>query len=172
MWRKIVIACMVLICFVLQSTLMKWIALGNVAPNLLIIITAAYGFMRGKKSGLLVGFFCGLLTDIFFGEVIGFYALIYMYIGYGNGFFHRIFFKEDIKLPLFLIALSDLLYGFVVYVLLFLLRGRFAFGYYMTNVILPEMIYTIVLTFILYPINLKINRKFDEIEKRSEKKFV
>lgn len=172
MWRKIVIACMVLICFVLQSTLMKWIALGNVAPNLLIIITAAYGFMRGKKSGLLVGFFCGLLTDIFFGEVIGFYALIYMYIGYGNGFFNRIFFKEDIKLPLFLIALSDLFYGFVVYVLLFLLRGRFAFGYYMTNVILPEMIYTIVLTFILYPINLKINRKFDEIEKRSEKKFV
>lgn len=172
MWRKIVIACMVLICFVLQSTLMKWIALGNVAPNLLIIITAAYGFMRGKKSGLLVGFFCGLLTDIFFGEVIGFYALIYMYIGYGNGFFNRIFFKEDIKLPLFLIALSDLFYGFVVYVLLFLLRGRFAFGYYMTNVILPEMIYTIVLTFIIYPINLKINRKFDEIEKRSEKKFV
>ena len=172
MWRKIVIACMVLMCFVLQSTLMKWIALGNVAPNLLIIITAAYGFMRGKKSGLLVGFFCGLLTDIFFGEVIGFYALIYMYIGYGNGFFNRIFFKEDIKLPLFLIALSDLFYGFVVYVLLFLLRGRFAFGYYMTNVILPEMIYTIVLTFIIYPINLKINRKFDEIEKRSEKKFV
>ena len=172
MWRKIVIACMVLMCFVLQSTLMKWIALGNVAPNLLIIITAAYGFMRGKKSGLLVGFFCGLLTDIFFGEVVGFYALIYMYIGYGNGFFNRIFFKEDIKLPLFLIALSDLFYGFVVYVLLFLLRGRFAFGYYMTNVILPEMIYTIVLTFIIYPINLKINRKFDEIEKRSEKKFV
>ncbi len=172
MWRKIVIACMVLICFVLQSTLMKWIALGNVAPNLLIIITAAYGFMRGKKSGLLVGFFCGLLTDIFFGEVIGFYALIYMYIGYGNGFFNRIFFKEDIKLPLFLIALSDLFYGFVVYVLLFLLRGRFAFGYYMTNVILPEMIYTIVLTFVVYPINLTINRKFDEIEKRSEKKFV
>lgn len=172
MWRKIVIACMVLICFVLQSTLMKWIALGNVAPNLLIIITAAYGFMRGKKSGLLVGFFCGLLTDIFFGEVIGFYALIYMYIGYGNGFFNRIFFKEDIKLPLFLIVLSDLFYGFVVYVLLFLLRGRFAFGYYLTSVILPEMIYTIVLTFIVYPINLKINRKFDEIEKRSEKKFV
>lgn len=172
MWRKIVITCMVLMCFVLQSTLMKWIALGNVAPNLLIIITAAYGFMRGKKSGLLVGFFCGLLTDIFFGEVIGFYALIYMYIGYGNGFFNRIFFKEDIKLPLFLIALSDLFYGFVVYVLLFLLRGRFAFGYYMTNVILPEMIYTIVLTFIVYPVNLKINRKFDEIEKRSEKKFV
>ncbi len=172
MWRKIVIACMVLICFVLQSTLMSWISLGNVAPNLLIIITAAYGFMRGKKSGLLVGFFCGLLTDIFFGEVIGFYALIYMYIGYGNGFFNRIFFKDDIKLPLFLIVLSDLFYGITVYILLFLLRGRFEFVYYTMNVILPEVIYTIVLTFIVYPINLKINRKFDEIEKRSEKKFV
>lgn len=172
MWRKIVIACTVLICFVLQSTCMQWISLGNIAPNLLIIITAAYGFMRGKKSGLLVGFFCGLLTDIFFGDVIGFYSLIYMYIGYANGFFHRIFFPEDIKLPLFLIFVSDLLYGITVYILMFLLRGRFELIYYITHIILPEMIYTIVLTFLVYPINLKINRKFDEIEKRSEKKFV
>ena len=172
MWRKIVIACSVLLAFVLQSTLMPWISLGNVAPNLLIIITASYGFMRGKKSGLLVGFFCGLLTDIFFGEVIGFYALIYMYIGYGNGFFQRIFFPEDIKLPLFLIVISDFLYGITVYVLMFLLRGRFELSYYVTRVILPEVIYTIVLTFLVYPVTLKIDRRFDEIEKRSEKKFV
>lgn len=163
---------MVLLCFVLQGTLMQWISLGGIAPNLLIIITSAYGFMRGKKNGLLVGFFCGLLTDIFFGEVIGFYAIIYMYIGYANGMFRRLFFPEDIKLPLFLITVSDLVYGFTVYVLLYLLRGRFGLPYYFFHVIVPEMVYTIGLTLPVYPVILKINRKFDEIEKRSEKKFV
>ncbi len=170
--RKIVIALMVMFCFVLQGTLMQWISLGRVAPNLLIIITSAYGFMRGKKNGLLVGFFCGLLTDIFFGQVIGFYAIIYMYIGYANGMFHRVFFPEDIKLPLFLITVSDLAYGFAVYVLLYLLRGRFELPFYFLHVIVPETVYTIVLTVLFYPMNLKINQKFDEIEKRSEKKFV
>ena len=163
---------MVMCCFVLQGTLMQWISLGRVAPNLLIIITSAYGFMRGKKNGLLVGFFCGLLTDIFFGQVIGFYAIIYMYIGYANGMFHRVFFPEDIKLPLFLITVSDLAYGFAVYVLLYLLRGRFELPFYFLHVIVPETVYTIVLTVLFYPMNLKINQKFDEIEKRSEKKFV
>lgn len=163
---------MVMFCFVLQVTLMQWISLGRVAPNLLIIITSAYGFMRGKKNGLLVGFFCGLLTDIFFGQVIGFYAIIYMYIGYANGMFHRVFFPEDIKLPLFLITVSDLAYGFAVYVLLYLLRGRFELPFYFLHVIVPETVYTIVLTVLFYPMNLKINQKFDEIEKRSEKKFV
>ncbi len=163
---------MVMFCFVLQGTLMQWISLGRVAPNLLIIITSAYGFMRGKKNGLLVGFFCGLLTDIFFGQVIGFYAIIYMYIGYANGMFHRVFFPEDIKLPLFLITVSDLAYGFAVYVLLYLLRGRFELPFYFLHVIVPETVYTIVLTVLFYPMNLKINQKFDEIEKRSEKKFV
>lgn len=172
MLRKIVIAVMVLFSFVLQGTLMQWISLGNTAPNLLIIITAAYGFMRGKKSGLLVGFFCGLLTDIFFGEVIGFYAIIYMYIGYGNGLFNRIFFPEDIKLPLFLITVSDFIYGIVIYLLLYLLRGRFHIDFYLLHVIVPEMVYTIVMTVIIYPIFLKLNRIFDKIEKRSEKKFV
>ncbi len=172
MARKIVTAVMVLLCFVLQSTLLQAVSLADVAPNLLIIITSSYGFMRGKKNGLLVGFFFGLLTDIFFGDVIGFYAIIYMYIGYANGMFHRIFFPEDIKLPLFLITVSDLVYGFTVYILLYLLRGRFHFTYYLLRVIVPETVYTIAITVIVYPLVLKINRKFDEIEKRSEKKFV
>lgn len=172
MGRKIVIALMVLFGFVLQSTLLQAISIARIAPNLLIILTASYGFMRGKKSGLLVGFFVGLLTDIFFGDVIGFYAIIYMYIGYANGMFHRIFFAEDISLPLLLITLSDFIYGFAIYVLLYLLRGRFQVSYYLFHVIIPEIVYTIVLTVITYPLILKINRKFDEIEKRSEKKFV
>jgi rod shape-determining protein MreD len=39
-------------------------------------------------------------------------------------------------------------------------------------VILPEALYTIVVTIILYPLILKINQKLEEKEKRSAQKFV
>ena len=91
------------------------------------ILTASFGFMRGEKEGLIIGFFCGLLSDVFFWKLFGVYALILMYIGYLNGKFSRIFYPEDIKLPMALIVVSDLSYGIVCYVLMFLLRGRFSF---------------------------------------------
>ncbi len=107
MKRFIVTAFFIFICFLLQCTVFRALAFGGIVPNLLIVLTASFGFMRGEKNGLLIGFFSGLLVDIFFGSVIGFYALIYMYIGYANGKFSAIFYPEDIKLPITLILCSD-----------------------------------------------------------------
>lgn len=172
MKRNITIALLIVICFVLQSTLFRSLSFGGIGPNLLIVLTASLGFMRGRKTGIVVGFFCGILVDIFFGEVLGFHALIYMYIGFFNGLFKKIFYPEDIKLPLILITVSDFLYAFLIYLLLFLLRGRFQIGYYFTNIIFPEIVYTIVITIFLYPIILILERRFSEMEKRSARKFV
>ena len=93
MRRKIVLAITIIACFLLQCTVFKALSIASISPNLLIVVAASFGFMRGKKEGIFVGFFAGLLLDIMFGTVIGFYALIYMYIGYLNGFFKRIFFS-------------------------------------------------------------------------------
>lgn len=168
MKRIIVDVLLIIVFFLLQCTVFQVIALANVVPNLLIILTSSYGFMRGKKSGLWIGFFCGLLIDIFYGDMIGFYALIYMYIGYINGFFNAIFYDEDIKLPMILIAGSDFVYGLVVYFFLFLLQNKTAFLYYLRHIIIPETIYTVVITIVLYRIILYINRRLNSQSKRSE----
>lgn len=172
MRRKILISVLILICFLLQCTVFHAFSFDYIIPNLLIILTSSYGFMGGRKNGLMTGLLSGLLLDIFFGEVIGLYALIYMYIGYINGCFCRIFFPEDIKLPLGLIAASDFVYNILCYCLLFLLRSRFRIGYYFMKIILPEVVYTVAVSLILYPLILKIDQKLSEHEKRSAKKFV
>lgn len=164
--------CFIIVCFVLQTTLFRSLSFGNVGPNLLIITTSAFGFMRGRKTGTLIGFISGLLVDIFFGEVLGFYALLYMYIGFLNGLFRKIFYPENIKLPLILITGSDLAFNLVIYVLLFALRGKFQFDYYFLHIILPEIVYTIVITLGLYPLMLFLNTKIEKFEKRSKSKFV
>lgn len=172
MKRLFVSVLLIISCFLLQTTVFQWLDFGGIVPNLLIILTASFGFMRGERTGLLFGFFCGLLIDIFFASVLGLNAMIYMYIGYANGKFHSIFYPEDIKLPLFLILISDLTYGFIYYTILFLMRGRFQIGYYFLHIILPEMVYTILITLLLYPLILWINKKLENSEKRSARKFV
>lgn len=159
-------------CFLLQSTLFKRLSFGGISPNLLLITTTSVGFMRGEKQGLLAGFVSGLFVDIFFGDVIGLYAMIYMYIGFLNGKFSRIFYPEDLKLPLALITLSDLSYGMICYIILFLLRGRFNFPYFFLHIILPETVYTIVMSIVLYPILLTLYKRLNIDEDRSEADFV
>ena len=172
MKRFIITAFLIIMCFLLQCTVFQSLAFGGIVPNLLIVLTASFGFMRGEKTGLLIGFFCGLLVDIFFGNSIGFYALVYMYIGYMNGKFSAIFYPQDIKLPIALILASDCFYGLICYVILFLLRSRFDFQYYFMHIILPEVVYTIFVTIFLYPLILWINTRLERGELRSGKKFV
>ena len=56
MKRKIVIVLIILLGFLLQSTVFKTLSIGSISPNLMVIVTSSFGFMRGKKEGLWVGF--------------------------------------------------------------------------------------------------------------------
>lgn len=162
--KRICMFFIVVCCFILQTTVLKAFELGAVAPNLLLIITAAFGFVGGRKDGMFIGVFCGLFADIFYGQLFGYYTLLYTLIGYANGFFHAVFYDMDIKQPMFLIALSDLIYGLIQYFFQFLLRGKFNFGFYFTNVILPEFLYTVVLILFFYRGFLWIYRKLDKMD--------
>ncbi len=172
MKKKIILAVLIIASFIVQSTICQYISIGNICPNLLIIVVASFGFMGGKKAGITAGFLTGILVDIFYGQALGFNALIFMYIGFFNGFFKRLFFKDDLKLQILLIASSDLVYGVVYYLLLFLLRGRFHMGYYFLHVIIPEMVYTILLTLVLYPLVMLYHRLVERWTKRSNTEIV
>lgn len=160
-----------LLLFLLQVTLFQNLSLASIIPNLLLIFVFSTGFMRGKKEGIWVGFFAGLLLDIYYGDSIGFYAFIYMYIGYLNGFFHKLFYDEDITLPLALLTGSNILCGFFVYVIRFLLRNRLDFVYFLQHVIIAETVYTLLVSIAIYRPLLKMNRFLEELEKRSASKF-
>ena len=163
--RVAVTVLIVLAAYLLQCTLFNHLELAGIKPNLILIVTASFGFMRGQKEGMLVGFFAGLITDIQFGTILGFYALLYLVIGFVNGLFEQLYFDEDIKLPLFLISVSEFLYGIIIYLLMFMLRSDFNFLYYLNRIIVPELIYTIVITLGLYPLILFINHKLEAEEK-------
>lgn len=166
MKRLIVYFIEIIICFVIQSSMFHYIGLANIMPNLMLILVVSTAYMRGKMSGLIMGFFSGLLVDIIFGNVIGLYAMFYLLIGYFIGFAHKIYDKDDYTIPLILVGVGDLIYGFFYFIFEFLLRGRLNIFFYFRRFIIPEMIYTIAVSVLLYKllhmINHRLNRSVDE----------
>ena len=95
MKKFLTVAALIWVFFLLQTSVCPWIAFGSIKPNLLVILVASIGFMEGSKAGMWTGFACGLLADLFAangvslisqngatGDLLGFYALLFLYVGY------------------------------------------------------------------------------------------
>ena len=65
-----------------------------------------------------------------------------------------------------------MIYGLVTYFCMYLLQGILLFEAYLRQIIMPELVYTILVTLILYQIILHINKKLEAEEQRSASKFV
>jgi rod shape-determining protein MreD len=160
--RVIVYFLEIVLLFVIQSSAFHFFRLADIMPNLLLILVISTAYMRGKFSGMMVGFFSGLLVDIMYGSyVIGLYALLYLLLGYLFGFTRKIYSNDDYTLPIVFIGIGDFLYGFFYYVFEFLLRGRLNFLFYLRRMIVPEMIYTIAVSVLLYKLLHMINNRLE-----------
>lgn len=172
MKRKICTFVIIILCFLAESSVFNHISIGNVTPNLFIIVAASFGFMRGRKEGMFVGLVCGAFVDLFWGNGMGLYMIFYSLVGFINGSFKRLFYDDDLILPIFLIGCSELVYGIFTYIFAYMLRGNFAFMTYLFSIILPELVYTIIVTLVLYQLILHVNKKLEIEEQRSASKFV
>lgn len=170
--RVLMYIALILSAFMLQNNFFASIKLINITPNLLLIITFVFGFVRGRTHGMAIGFACGILSDFFFGSSIGYYALIYMFIGYGNGILGQLFYTEFLNMPVVLCVINTLIFSLYVFITSFLFKGVTNFGYYFISIILPEIIYTSLITFIIYKPLRKLDSWMEKIETRSAKKFV
>lgn len=169
--RVLVFSITVLLNFVLQTTVMRGIAVSDVIPNTALCIVISYAILRGDIEGAIMGFFAGLMQDIFFGRYIGFYALSYSLLGFLCGKPFRDFFPENYFMPLILTAICSLLNNAAFYTFNFLMRDKLDFTYYFFKVILPEALYTVLAAAFLYKVVYAINKKVMKFEMKRRKLF-
>ena len=171
MLRIGVLTVVLIVNFALRSTIFPYIETLGVTPNTDLIIIVSYGILRGDVEGAILGFFAGLLHDIYFNSYIGLYALISMLIGFFCGKPFKDFFRENYFLPLSLVAISSLVYQFVLYVINFFFRVNLDFPFYFRTIILPASVYTIILTVPIYSLLYGINNKLEAYEKNKRNLF-
>ncbi|MBQ4186707.1 MAG: rod shape-determining protein MreD [Firmicutes bacterium] len=158
------------IVLILQSSSLRGIAIGGILPDLLLLLTVSAAMVQGERRGSLIGFVLGLLEDLLFFRVLGFYALIYMLIGFSVGYLSRNLSRSLLLLPVSFTAASSFAAGLVQFIFLRFLKGDTRFDYYLFHLILPEVIYTLLLGVLLLPLLIKLNEFTDHVDEVNAQK--
>lgn len=148
--RGICVLVEALILFLLQSSVFTSIELAGVVPDLLLILVVAVAFMRGRIQAMLTGIVCGLMIDCFYSSLMGLFPLMYLLIGYVAGYSHKIYDENDYTIPLVLVGVGELLYNLLYFVFFFFLNGKLNIGYYLYRFMIPRVIYTVLISILLY----------------------
>jgi rod shape-determining protein MreD len=77
---------LVLAGIVVQTSIGADLRVDGVAPDLMLLLAICAGLLGGSRQGVLVGFACGLLSDLWLADTpIGLAALTFCLVGYGVG---------------------------------------------------------------------------------------
>ena len=125
---------LLILAFLLQTSVFPLLPFLSASPNLLLILCFSFGF----------------------------YSLIFVFIGYVNGYFHAFYYEEYIQLPLFLCVLSGLAYHSYIYLLRFLIRGKWNLPYYAVHIVLPSIVFSFLLTLIMYRFFFSASKQLEE----------
>jgi len=168
MLRILSMLALIIVNFVIQSTLLPHIAIMGVVPDTALVFIVSYGILRGDIEGAIFGFFAGLMQDIGGGMFIGFFALLGFITGFLCGKPFRDFFKDNYFLPFFVVIGVGFVYQFAVYIGSILLFGQVELGRYFLRVILPGVLYTASLSVPLYMLLYFVNKKLEKREEPGE----
>ena len=166
MKRKICELLLIIVFYVLQCTAGRVLAIGGISPNFLIIIPVLFGFLNGKTEGIYTGFECGIIYDLFSYSIIGLSSIAMMFIGYFAGCFYQKYEEKEFLMPIAMVGAGDFIYGFLSYVVNFLLHNKLDVLYYLKRFIMPEVVYTVIVTIAIYRIIVFLNRHFEGKERK------
>ena len=168
MKRFLINVLLLVLAFTIQNCVIPLIPFLSASPNLLLILTFSFGFIYGKEAGMYYGLVAGNLLDLFYSGPFGFFTLLFVNVGYFNGICTKYYYEDYINLPLVMSLVNELIYNVYIYVLRFLIRNRLDIFYYVREIVIPETIFTVVTTLLIYRFFLFTNRRLEEMENRRD----
>ena len=80
--RLFILSLLLLAEIIIESSILPFIKIKGVTPDLVLITIVSMGLIYGKKEGIILGLIGGIFSDILFGRILGIHGLPYMLIGY------------------------------------------------------------------------------------------
>lgn len=128
----------------LQVTVLNFLAIFGVKPDLVLISVIFFGLFLGPGAGLEFGLVAGLLKDIFALDYFGINAFIFCLTGLIVGVVNTRFFKES-RMTQFVLVFSFTIFSMVLHYFLVYIFSRslnINLADYLIISVLPASIYT------------------------------
>ncbi|PYG87289.1 rod shape-determining protein MreD [Ruminiclostridium sufflavum DSM 19573] len=161
MRNKIIFYTILVFTFVMvQVTILNFISISGVSPNILIILIVSISLLEGRTHGAAVGFSTGLCLDAVIGISLGFNSLLGMLLGFALGNINRRFFKENIFVMAICTFISTILYECAAIAGSYIYGLNISFLSAVKAVAFPEAVINSILGAILFFIIAQINKRW------------
>ncbi|RDV82927.1 rod shape-determining protein MreD [Ammonifex thiophilus] len=134
----------------LQTTVLTYLRVAGVRPDLLLILVAFIGFWRGPREGGLWGVVAGLLCDLVAGGFVGLNALTKLLAGYLAGQAGVFFYRESSLTCALVTGTVTLVAELATYLLLLFLGIWLPLKNTLLYLILPVTAYNTVAAVVLF----------------------
>jgi rod shape-determining protein MreD len=117
--------------------------------------------IRNNTEGAVVGFFTGLCVDMQFGRIVGFHALLGFFLGIAAGTISKRVYRENLMIVVFFTFVYSIAYESIVFLLSNIINAEIQIIYSFTKLILPEALYNCIVSILLFPLIVKVGKRFD-----------
>ena len=140
---------LLLLAFIIQSTVVEHIAIWGIKPDFILIILIYVSLRSGSMIGVILGFSIGLLQD-FYGPPanLGLNALCKSLLGFGVGIGKEGLYKDSMLVLMLTLVISYITHDIIYHII----DARFtldAVVSWFVGVSLPSVFYTVVLSLLL-----------------------
>ena len=160
--KILVTSILFIVSLIMQSTVMNFVQVHNVKPNIIIIIIICMALIRGTFEGTILGFCGGFLLDLFLGKSIGLSAFLCMYIGMMAGGINRRLFRENYFVSIIFVFIFSFIYEFGFFFLKYYVWGEERILTTILMIIIPICIYNSCIAIPIYRFIMKLNEMFFE----------
>jgi rod shape-determining protein MreD len=162
----IILVYLLTITFILfQKNILEEIPLFGVTANIGIVFVCIIGAVSGTLVGGTVGFFYGILIDVFWGRTLGLYALIYMLLGYTSGLFHNKIAMENKLSFAIIVSVGTVITELILSLMMSIFYDVNVDLVWFIKLILLEIIYNLILGVFLYNVLLKVGEQINKAKK-------
>lgn len=139
----------ILTLFFVHLLFYQYISVGEIFPDLFLVMVVYAGLMWGPEGGSLVGFFSGLAQDSFSFTYFGLHALAKVIVGFAIGKVRHSFFSSRPLVQAAIILVAKIVHDTIFYGIYFA-RTDESFLRQLVFVSVPSAFYTAVLGVALF----------------------
>ncbi len=148
------------IILVIQSSLLPFLIVNGIIPDLLLIMVVCLAFLWGEKKAVAVGLMAGFIQDIFFGPSLGFFCLAKMLAALIAGLTSYEIYRDQIIGPMLTVFFVTFLHEITVFYLTgFFWGNTVSLITAIEQLFLPRAVYHFVLMMFFYPLFYRAEQK-------------
>ncbi len=159
--RRICLALILLLISVLQSTDGFFPQIFGVRALLLIPCVVCIAMYERDVWGMIFGLFAGALWDVFAAGA-SYNALFLLAVGFGCGTLINTIMRNNIVTATLLTFIASLFYNIIYWLFHFVFQGLDSAAFMLLRQYLPCVLYTVILTPIIFLVVRAIEKKFTE----------